>query len=344
MAQKIHLWGVTSQDILIEIPSSEISREKRLEDWLESNISMLDPSLLVIGRQVRTDFGGEIDLLCLDSLGNTVVIELKKSRTPRDVTAQVLEYASWVKDLTDDQIIEKSDRYLAPSYLADAFQEKFSEGLPEELNSSHRSLIVAEDMDTSTERIVRYLAEMDVPINVATVQHFQDADGREILAQVFLVEPEEVPPEGSPTPNRPPYVSKAQIERISEQRGVGDLYKELSAGALGIMRASSFGKDRRGFQVETENGWRTVFVVQLGDSDADRGLMFRLNGIRLMNHLELTSEQLDCILPEGMDELRPSEWSGVTLEEKSNWKGYKGYFQTEDEVKAFLDGIRTNMP
>ena len=46
------------------------------------------------------------------------------------------------------------------------------------------TLVVAESVDASTDRIVRYLAEMEVPINVATVQHFEDANGRELLAQV----------------------------------------------------------------------------------------------------------------------------------------------------------------
>lgn len=78
MTQKIRMWEVTLDEKLIEIPSIQIALEKRLEDRLESDISMLDENLLVIGRQVRTDFGSEIDLLCLDNAGDTVVIELKR--------------------------------------------------------------------------------------------------------------------------------------------------------------------------------------------------------------------------------------------------------------------------
>ena len=92
--QKVRLWEVISDTELQEIHSNQISLEERLEDWLETDISVLDPNLLVIGRQVRTDFGGQIDLLCLDSAGDTVVVELKKGRTPREVTAQALDYAS----------------------------------------------------------------------------------------------------------------------------------------------------------------------------------------------------------------------------------------------------------
>ena len=49
-----------------------------------------DGGILIIGRQVRTDLGGFIDLLGVDRGGNVVVVELKRDRTPRDAVAQPL--------------------------------------------------------------------------------------------------------------------------------------------------------------------------------------------------------------------------------------------------------------
>ena len=129
MTQKIRMWEVTAQNTLAPIFGNEINLEERLEAWLESDISVLDPDLLVIGRQVQTDFGGKIDLLCLDSNGDTVVVELKKGRTPRDVTAQALDYASWVKDLSYQQIKSLAENYLGNS-LDEAFTGKFEKELP----------------------------------------------------------------------------------------------------------------------------------------------------------------------------------------------------------------------
>ena len=110
--QRVCLWEVVSDQKLHEIPSNQINLEERLEGWLASDISVLDPNLLVIGKQVRTDFRGVIDLLCLDSAGDTVVVELKKGQTPREVAAQALDYASWVKDPVPRTNNQRSRRLL----------------------------------------------------------------------------------------------------------------------------------------------------------------------------------------------------------------------------------------
>ena len=235
MPQKIRMREVTPQKTLAEIPSSEINLEERLEDWLESGISMLAPDLLVIGRQVQTAFGGQIDLFCLDSNGDSIIVELKKGRTPREVTAQALDYASWVRELPFNEITEIAGRYAKlGGSLAEAFEERFEDPLPETLNQNHRALIVAEAMDDSTERIVRYLADLNVPINIATVQHFKAKDGREMLAQVFLVEPEQAVAKSQATSKKRQYLTQDQMREAAIQYGVGDLYDRLCGGMPGF--------------------------------------------------------------------------------------------------------------
>ena len=59
---------------------------------------------MLIGRQEDTGFGGRIDLLAIAPDGSLVLIELKRDRTPRDVVAQALDYASWVEKLRAEDI------------------------------------------------------------------------------------------------------------------------------------------------------------------------------------------------------------------------------------------------
>ena len=64
--QQVRLWQVTPDQGLSEIPARPAGLEQRLESWLADDISVLDDDLIVIGKQVHTNYGGIIDLLCLD--------------------------------------------------------------------------------------------------------------------------------------------------------------------------------------------------------------------------------------------------------------------------------------
>ncbi|RLD40699.1 MAG: DUF91 domain-containing protein, partial [Bacteroidetes bacterium] len=194
MPQDVKIWEIQDGNNLKEIKKSKLDIEARIEDWLEKDISVISTDLMVIGRQVETDFGGIVDLLCLDHNGDVVIVELKREKTPREVTAQVLDYASWVKDSSNEKITKIADRYLGEKGpLEKAFKEKFGEELPEILNEHHKMLIVASEIDNSTERIIEYLSDTyGVSINVATFHYFRDDEGKEFLARVFLIEPSQV--------------------------------------------------------------------------------------------------------------------------------------------------------
>lgn len=341
MPQNIRMWEITSDNTLTEISSDEISLEQRLEDWLESDISMLDPNLLVIGRQVRTGFGGEIDLLCLDSRGDSVVVELKKGQTPREVTAQALDYASWVKELSFDEISAIAERYdKLDSALEEAFEAKFEEPLPDTLNQNHRSLIVAEAMDESTERIVRYLSDMNVPINVATVQHFRSSDGKEMLAQVFLVEPEIAEAKVSSISRERYNRTLREIQGDADEAGVSHLYNRLGERARGFMPRAAIG-DAVVYRVSLYGSLLTAIIVSPSNSSATGGLSFAVSGSRLMKRFNLNQEQLIAILPSSTTEnVNARPWSGALPEEHESWQQFSGRFRTVEEVDTFMDGLK----
>ena len=66
--------------------------EKDLESLLENNPdSIINEEILLIGRQVTTNFNTRLDLIGLDRFGNTVIMELKRDRTPRDTFTRAYE-------------------------------------------------------------------------------------------------------------------------------------------------------------------------------------------------------------------------------------------------------------
>ena len=343
MPQQVRMWEITPENTLAEVTPSGINLEEQLEDWLESDISMLDPNLLVIGRQVRTDFGGEIDLLCLDSAGDLVVVELKRGQTPREVTTQALDYASWAKDLPSDLIRSIADSYLdsRESSLEAAFMAKFGQSLPGTLNESHSSLIVASSMDAATERIVRYLSDLHVPINVATVQHFRRNDGREMLAQVFLVEPEEAQVKAHATSKRTTgYGTISQLQDLADETGIGELYRGVRDGVRRILYPTSYG-DTVGYYRRLDNGSsRTVMFVRAVPGETG-GMGFTIHATRFGNYLGIDLEDLKSLLPENLSEAtHVRSWRNSSEEERANAIGWDGHFSTVEEVDKFINGLR----
>jgi hypothetical protein len=172
---------------LVPAERRALSQERMIEDWVAADPSLLGLDALIVGRQVATDHGKFIDLLALDRSGGLVIIELKKDRTPRDIVAQILDYATWVRTLTTPAVYELAERHLG-TRLAATFQERFGERIPEQLNGTHSMLIVASELDPASRRIVEYLSEEHgVAINTAFFNVF-GADGSEWLTTDFLLD------------------------------------------------------------------------------------------------------------------------------------------------------------
>lgn len=163
--------------------------EATLEDYLSEDPSLLGERLLVIGRQVRTPHGKFIDLLAMDVEGNLHVLELKRDRTPRDVVAQTLDYGSWVATLDRDTVLDLANDHLTEAFESE-FEKVFGSSAPDEVNAALRLTIVATDLDASSERIVTYLREFGVPINVVFFSYLEDED-RRYLARSWLASEEE---------------------------------------------------------------------------------------------------------------------------------------------------------
>jgi Endonuclease NucS len=190
MAFTMTLWE-NRAETLVELPKQKLDQEDRLETWIEKDISLLGLDVLIVGRQVHTPFGGRIDLLALDQEGDAVIIELKRDKTPREVVAQVLDYASWVSSLTQKEVIDLAAPYLRDS-LANVFQKRFGSPLPETVNSDHKMVVVAPELDDSSERIVQYLAARhSLDINVVFFTCFK-VDGKEFVGRSWLMDPGEV--------------------------------------------------------------------------------------------------------------------------------------------------------
>lgn len=185
MSVRMQIWR--ADGTLRVLAQSGTPTERQLEELLEDDPSLLGLPLLVIGRQVRTDLGRIVDLLALDSEGVLHVLELKRDKAPRDVVAQALEYAAWATTLDQEKVRQIHSEYKPDTELEVRATELFGFA-PEEFGVQHRITVVASEVDTHVHRVIEYLQEAGVPVNVALFSYFAD-DGRSYLARAWLVEP-----------------------------------------------------------------------------------------------------------------------------------------------------------
>ena len=190
MPIKQSIWRIGNKPTALA--PSKLKNEELLEDMIESDPSILEDEWLIIGRQVVTKYKKEIDLLAIAPDGSLIVIELKKSKTPRDVVAQAIDYATWVEEIGAEEISKIYETYSGGGNLQGAFKDKFKIELEEEnLNQTHQMVIVASELDDATERIIHYLSERGIAINAVFFEVFSDGVDQ-YLSRRWFVDPAKV--------------------------------------------------------------------------------------------------------------------------------------------------------
>lgn len=189
MPIEVEVWRLGHKPEKVSL--SGVDSERMLEDALAKDLSILLPQLMLIGRQVATAYGKFIDLLAMDVTGKLSVIELKRNRTSRDIVAQLLDYATWIRSLSYEEISAIYAEKNEGKRLEEGFADAFGMSLPEQINQAHDLIVVASELDSSTERIINYLADTyDVPINAVFFRVFREQENN-YLVRTWLIEPEE---------------------------------------------------------------------------------------------------------------------------------------------------------
>lgn len=191
-----------SKGKLVIAPKTKLELEKHLENWLENSPeqTLAQEDFLWIGRQTSaTDEDGTIfsDLFGVDSEGNLVIAELKKGRTPRDIIAQILDYAAWADDLSDAQIRDLAETYFKTregfeeKTFDEAFREAFdipeTDELPRLNDGGLRLFIVAEEIPSRVARVCRFLrSSHGVNVSCIDISIFQ-TESHEVLVSTETV-------------------------------------------------------------------------------------------------------------------------------------------------------------
>jgi len=154
------VWTVSTEPE--EISQGILPSEQMLEDMIVAQPRILSSEWMLIGRQVGTGHGGWIDLLAIAPDGTLVVVELKRDKTPREVVAQALDYASWIESLDPEDVAVIYSKFKPGQSLSQDFQAFFGPTLDEDtINENHQVVIVAATLDASSERIAAREFQID---------------------------------------------------------------------------------------------------------------------------------------------------------------------------------------
>jgi len=101
---------------------------QHLQEWLANKPEALGEELLIIQKEFDgfNDTNERLDLLALDKDGNIVVIENKLDDTGRDVTWQVLKYASYCSTLSKEQVKNIYQSFLDKNATGENATEKLA--------------------------------------------------------------------------------------------------------------------------------------------------------------------------------------------------------------------------
>lgn len=195
------LYGIRNNNEFNEYKSQRFKDEHRevaMEAWLEQNSKHIieNGGLLIIGRQVSTNFNTSIDLLGLDHEGNVAVVELKRDKTPRDVLAQALEYASFAATLNSDQLENIYRQYTDDenAFLVESHRSFFALGGEEAVsfNKNQRLVIVGSEIIQPVRQSCIYLRQKGFLVTCLEFSYFQAGSGEQLVSMDVVVGQEPV--------------------------------------------------------------------------------------------------------------------------------------------------------
>lgn len=179
----------------VETTASEVSvKEKTIENWIAENPQLLFPKeqVLVIGQSISGQ--GMADILALDSLGNLIIVEIKRDWSHRTTVAQLLEYASEYLDPNYETLNIHAQKYQKwkGGDLVAVFREFIDrDDFPKEkIATKQRIFVVAPDSDSGLKKIISWLQHYGVPIQFIPFRLFADQNGSVKLLDISGVESE----------------------------------------------------------------------------------------------------------------------------------------------------------
>jgi hypothetical protein len=233
--EEIKLWKVGGSKESLSI--ADVSRvgqtktEELLEEIIVKSPNLLLSGLKLVGRQTETP-GGPLDLMGVDEDGRLIVFELKRGTLTRDAVAQIVDYASYLAELTLPELsnfvsqgsgrlgVEKIDNF------SEWYQLQFGKN-PASIGKP-KMMLVGLGVDDRARRMVEFLADSDIEISLITFHGFGEGSDTYLARQIEVAQrPQEQSTNASKS------VNLQKLLRKAKAAGVTDIFDRIA----GVLRA-----------------------------------------------------------------------------------------------------------
>jgi len=173
----IDLFRVTKGKVLKfeKIRGEEFSESEVENILMETQLEpIVGKRILCIGNQIELDNRHRIDILAITPEGRLVIVELKRGFAPREILAQIIDYAATLESMPES-VVEQ----IAREKLGKPLYIKFEEYYGREFNGIDTNAmlyVVARDFPDEVKNAVAYLSEYEVPVVVVAFELFREGD------------------------------------------------------------------------------------------------------------------------------------------------------------------------
>lgn len=187
-----------SQDSLVPVSSTSFETERLsergdIQRLLKQRIACLEDGLMVLAEEFSDwqDSSRRIDLLCLDTDANLVVIELKRTADGGHMELQAIRYAAMVSAMTFDQAVDAYARYRAANGGGVADQDgarseilaflKWSQPEEDSFAQDTRIILASADFSKELTTSVMWLRDRDIDVRCVRLKPYRLEDGRVLV-------------------------------------------------------------------------------------------------------------------------------------------------------------------
>lgn len=242
-----------------------IMERKDLQQLLRDQISVLDERLMVIAEEFGdwVDSSRRIDLLCLDTDANLVVVELKRTEDGGHMELQALRYAAMISAMTFDQLVDTFARYRSRAtpdidgaraailqFLdwADVDEGQFAQDT--------RIVLAAADFGKELTTAVMWLIDRGIDVRCVRMKPYRMSDGTVLLDVQQLI----------PLPEASAFQTQIGVKKQAERQSRSDRHELRLKFWEGLLEHARTKSEVHANRKPTQDSWLAGSIGRAGFS------------------------------------------------------------------------------